>query len=76
MIGELQLVFTVKDENAGEELGVAYTPKYTGAMVKLLQWHQRGSVNPVHGMVEVELWPITIRKNPYILWHILSGGRI
>ncbi len=84
MIGELQLVFTVKDKNAGGELGVAHTLKYTGAMVKLLQWRQWGSVNPVHGMVEVEPWPITIGKNPrfltreriYILWHILSGGRM
>ncbi len=49
------------------ELGVAHTPKYTGAMVKLLQWRQRGSINPVHGMVEVEPWPITIGKNPRFL---------
>ena len=37
MIGEFQLVFTIRDKNAGRELGVAYTPKYTGAMAKLLQ---------------------------------------
>ena len=37
MIGELQLVFTVKDKNAREELGIAHTLKYIGAMVKLLQ---------------------------------------
>ncbi len=36
MIGELQLVFTVRDENAGGELGFAHNFKYTGAMVKLL----------------------------------------
>ncbi len=36
MIKELQLVFTVRDENAGGELGNTYTPKYTGAIVKLL----------------------------------------
>ena len=35
MIGELQLVFTVRDKDAGEELDVIHTPKYTGAMVKL-----------------------------------------
>ncbi len=37
MIRELQLVFTVRDEDAREKLGVAHTPKYIGAMVKLLQ---------------------------------------
>ncbi len=65
-------------------MGVAHTPKYTGAMVKLLQWRQRGSGNPVHGMVEVEPWPITIRKNPrfligeriYSLAHIIRGSHI
>ncbi len=54
MIGELQLVFTVRDEDAEGKLGVAHTPKYTGAMVKLLQWYQRTSVNPVYGIVEVK----------------------
>ncbi len=37
MIGELQLVFTVRDKDVGGELGVAHTPKYTEAMVKFLQ---------------------------------------
>ncbi len=36
MIRELQLVFTVRDKDTERELGVPYTPKYTGAMVKLL----------------------------------------
>ncbi len=36
-------------------------------MVKLLQWCQQGSVNPVHGIVEVKSWPITIGKNPRFL---------
>ncbi len=27
MIGELQLVFTVRDEDVGGELGIAHTPK-------------------------------------------------
>ena len=36
MIGELQLVFTVRDKDVREELGVAHTLKYTGTMVKLL----------------------------------------
>ncbi len=67
MIGELQLVFTIKNKDAGGESGIPYTPKYTEAMVKLLQWRQQGSVNPVYGMVEVEPWPITIGKNPQFL---------
>lgn len=37
MIKKLQLIFTIKDEDIREELGVAYTPKYTAVMVKLLQ---------------------------------------
>ncbi len=76
MIGELQLVFTVRDEDVGGELGVVHTPKYTGAMVELLQWRQRGSVNPVHGMVKVEPWPITIEKKSTISYRrkdIFSG---
>ncbi len=28
-VGELQLVFIVRDKDAGEELDVAHTPKYT-----------------------------------------------
>ncbi len=54
MIEELQLVFTIIDEDMGGELGIAHTLKYTGAIVKLLQWRQWGSVNPVYGMVEVK----------------------
>ncbi len=60
----MQLVFKIRNKDAGGELGVAHTPKYTGAMVKLLQWRHRGSVNPVHSMVEVEPWSITIGRNP------------
>ncbi len=37
MIGELQLVFTIKDEDTGEKLGFAYILKYTRAMMKFLQ---------------------------------------
>ncbi len=84
MIEELQLVFTVRDKNARRKLGITYTPKYIGAMVKLLQWCQWESVNPIHGMVEVELWPITIGKNQqflkrkkiYSLAHIIRGVHI
>ncbi len=65
-------------------MGVAHTPKYTGAMVKLLQWRQQESVNPIHGIVKVELWPITIGKNPrfligekiYSLAHIIRGAHV
>ncbi len=84
MIRELQLVFTVRDKDGGRELGIAHTPKYTEAIGKLLQWRQRGSVNPVHSMVEVEPWPITIEKNPrflteekiYSLAHIIRGAHV
>ncbi len=84
MIGELQLVFMIRDKDVGRELGVAYTPKYTGAMVKLLQLYQRENDNPIHGIVEVEPWLITIRKNPrflsreriYSLAHIIRGAHV
>ena len=33
MIAELQLVFMVKNKNADEELGIAHTFKYIGAIV-------------------------------------------
>lgn len=58
------MVFTLRDKDAGGELGIAHTLKDTGAMVKLLQWCQWKSINLVHGIVKVEPWLITIRKNP------------
>lgn len=84
MIEELQLVFTVRDKGAVKEFGFTYAPKFTGAMVKLLQWHQRGSVNPIHGIVEVEPWPISLRRSPrfftgekiYSLAHIIRGAHV
>ena len=36
MIGELQLVFTVRDKDARGELDITHIPKYTRVMVKLL----------------------------------------
>ena len=54
MIGELQLVHTVKDESMAGEIGCTQILKYTGALVKLLRWRRRGIVNLIHGMVEVE----------------------
>ncbi len=79
MIGELQLVFTVRDQGVGENWGVVHTSKYIVAMVKLLHWHQQRSVNPVHGMVKFKPWPIIIERNPqyliekriYFLAHII-----
>lgn len=51
MIKELQLVFTVKDEVIIEELGFAYTPKYTRVIIKLLQCHKHKGVNLLHRIV-------------------------
>ena len=69
----------VKNKDTEGKLGIAYTLKYTGAILKLLQLCQRGSVNFIHGIVEVKLWPIIIKKNPrfftekwiYFLAHII-----
>ena len=55
MIGELQLVLTVRDEGLGSKDGYTQLPKYTGALVKLLRWRRQRSVHPTNGMVEVEL---------------------
>ena len=84
MIGELQLVLTVKDEGIAGELGCTQIPKYTGALVKLLQWRQRGIIDPIHGMVEVELWPTSVAKNQrlltekriFFLAHIIRGAYV
>ena len=62
MTGELQSVFMVKNEDAGRELSVTHTPKYIGAIVKLLQWHQQGSVNLVYDMIKVEHWQYPLGK--------------
>ena len=53
-------------------------------MVKLLQWRQWGSVNLIYGMVEVESWPITTRRNlqyligekTYSLAYIIRGAYV
>ncbi len=45
MIGDLQLVFTVRDKDARGELSVAHTPKYTRAIVN--------SYNGVNGGVSI-----------------------
>lgn len=37
MIGELQLVFTVKDEDMAGKLGYTHISKYTEALVKFVQ---------------------------------------
>lgn len=54
MIRELQLILTVRDEDFGNKLCDAQLFRYTGALIKLLQWRQRGGVDPTHGMVEVK----------------------
>lgn len=63
MIGELQLVFIVRDKGAIRKLGFTYTLKYTETIVKLLQYCQYESSNLVHDIVKVELWPISIRRS-------------
>ncbi len=54
MLGELQLVLTVRDKGLGSEDVYTQLPKYTGALVKLLRWRRQESVHPTNGMVEVE----------------------
>ena len=66
------------------EMGCTQIAKYTGALVKLFQWRQRGIVNPIHGMVEVEPWPTFVGKNQSLLTgkmifslaHIIRGAHM
>ena len=84
MIGGLQLVFTVKDEGMAGEMGCTQIPKYTGALVKLLQWRRRGIVDPIYGMIEFEPWPTFVTKNQrllteekiFSLTHIITGAHV
>ncbi len=84
MIGELQLVLTVKDEGLKSEDGYTQLPKYTWALVKLLQWRRKVSVHPKPGMVEVEPWPTTKTRNQrffteeriYSIPHIIIGANV
>ena len=84
IIGELQLVVTVKDERLESKDGYTQLPKYTGALVKLLQWRQQRSVYPTHGMVEVEPWPTTEARNQrfltgekiYFIPHIIKKAHV
>lgn len=39
MIRELQLIFIIKDKDIAGKLRYTQIPKYTEALVKLLQWH-------------------------------------
>ena len=84
MIGELQLVLTVRDEGLRSEDGYTQLPNYTWALVKLLQWRQQRSVHPTDGMVEVEPWPTTEARNQrfltrekiYSIPHIIRGANV
>ena len=67
MIGELQLVVIVRDKGLGSKDGYTQLLKYTGALVKLLQWRRQRSIHPTHGMVEVEPWPTTEARNQRFL---------
>ena len=55
MIGELQLVVTVRDKGLKSKNGHTQLPKYTRALVKPLQWRQKRSVHLIYGIIEVEL---------------------
>ena len=72
IIGELQLVHMVKNEGMAGEMGYNQIPKYTLALVKLLQWRQHEIVDPIHGMVEFEPLPTFVAKNQ----RLLTGKRI
>ena len=63
MIGQLQLVFIVRNEGMVGKLGCTQISKYTGALIKLLQWRQHEFVNLIHGMIEVKLWQTSVAKN-------------
>lgn len=67
MIGELQLILTVRNKGMGNELCDTQLLRYTAALVKLLQWYQRGDVNLIYGMVEFKPWPKSETRNQKLL---------
>ena len=72
MIGELQLILTVRDEGLESKDVYTQLPKYIGALVKLLRWRRQGSVHLKYGIVEVEPWPTTEARHQ----RFLTGKRI
>ncbi len=70
LIGKLLLTVTVADPERFPPKGKPVT--YTGALVELYNWRNRGQVHEIHGMFELEKMCASIAKNP----HNLGAHRI
>ena len=55
LLGQLQLIVTVI--NSMQRDGNDRALRYTGALIELFKWRNRGQVHPTYGMFEVERWP-------------------
>ena len=66
-VGQIQAIVSVLDYATRNANG---TPaRYTGAFIDLLHLKNSGKPNKVHGMIEVEDWPVPRAKNPRMLGH-------
>lgn len=62
LLGRLQLIVTVLDptrQNTKEK-----PLRYTGALVELFKWRNKGRIHETHGMFEVEKWPANTSVKP------------
>jgi hypothetical protein len=66
-VGQIKAIVTVIDHSRLDLKGRA--ARYTGAFVELLRIKDGGRHHEVHGMVEVEDWPLVEVKNPRKLKH-------
>src|SRR5438046_9320558 len=61
-VGQIQVIITVIDNLQCDDKGM--TVQYMGAFIELLRLRDKGQVHHIHGMVEVEDWPIVHSQNP------------
>ena len=66
-VGQIQAIITVIDDSRRDDKGAAV--QYTGAFIELLHLRDKGRVHHIHGMVEVEDWPIVHSQNPCNIGH-------
>ncbi len=62
LIGKLLLAVTVADRERFTPKGKPVT--YTGALVELYNWRNRGQVHEIHGMIKLEKIRASIAENP------------
>ena len=64
LVSHLQLIFTVQDTQIKDPNTNKHT-QYTGVIVDLLKPDKTGGpADPIHGMVEMRMWPRSTARNP------------